>query len=237
MATATRPVVLEMKTTTALELRKRVENLDQRIKAHAKIMTPQQYEIVGAIGIEANGVIKEATAFYKPEVEKLYSLWKDKTGERASIVDPAQTIKDLAGRLTAEWQREQERLRLEEQRRLEEEERKRAEAEALEEAVALEREGRHEEAEMLIEAPVYVAPVVVNSAVPKLYGVSKPRDNFQAEIFDLRALAKGVVEGKVPIDAIQGNEQFLNAMARARKGTLDYPGVRVVNRPKSAFKS
>lgn len=230
------PVLLEIGT-TALGLYKRVTDLDTQIKTFARIASVEDYEIVGQIGREAAKVAKEATEFYKPETDRLYRLWNDKTTERAKIVNPAERIKDLAGRLTGEWQVEQERLRMEEQRRREEQERQRAEAEQLAEAAALELEGRHEEAEAMIEAPVVPAPVMVNSIVPKVSGMSKPRDNYQAEIFDMKALAKAVGAGKVPVEMIEGNMTNLNAMAKVRKEGLNYPGVRVVNRPKSSFRS
>lgn len=230
------PVVVEV-SKTALGLRKRVTELDAQIKVFARIATVEDYETVAQIGREAAKVVREATDFYRPEVEKLHRIWKDKTEERASIVNPAEAVKDVAARLTGEWQREQERLRLEEQRRLEAEEREKAEAQMLEEAAALEREGRVEEATMLFETPVPVAPVAVNSSVPKVSGVSKPRDNWQVEVTDLRALVKAVADGKVPIQAIQPDMSWLNATAKVMKGILKFPGIRVVNRPKAAFRS
>src|SRR5208282_2085634 len=112
---------------TALALKKRVQDLDEQIKAFAKIATAEQYELVADLGREAATVVKEAEEFYAEEVGNLYRLWKAKTTERASITDPAENIKKLAGRLCGEWQQEKERERQEEIRRLEEEERQKAE--------------------------------------------------------------------------------------------------------------
>jgi hypothetical protein len=225
---------------TALGLRKRVTDLEGQIRTFARIATAEEYTIVAEYGREANRIIKEAEEFYEPEVKQLYRLWKDKTEERALIVNPAEAIKSLAQRLTAAYQQEQERLRLEEQRRLEEEARKQAEEETLAAARALELEGRHEEAEALVESPYQAAPVVVTSFVPKVAGVSsKPRDNWQVEVTDLKLLVKAVAAGKVPIQAIQANESWLNKMASVMKQemTRTYPGIRVVNRAKVLFRS
>jgi hypothetical protein len=222
---------------TALGMHKRVRELDEQIKQFAKIASVTEYEFVAEIQLKAAKLEKEGEEFYEVEVKRLYSAWKDKTTERASITEPAKAIKDRAGQLTAAWQQEQERLRQEEQRRQEEIARKRAEDEALAEAKALQDEGRHEEADALLEAPLEIEPVMVNSYVPTIHGISKPRDNYQAEITNLLELVKAVAKGKVPLQAIEANMTFLNQMARAQKQTLNYAGVRVVNRPKTATRS
>lgn len=222
---------------TALVLKKRVSDLDSQIKQFANLATAEEYETVANFGRAASRIIREAEEFYEPEVKRLHSLWKDKTTERASITGPAEQIKNLAARLCGEWQQQQERERLEAERRLEEEQRRLAETAVIEEAAALEKDGRVEEAQALIEAPVAVAPVAVATNVPKVAGVSRPRDNWTAEVTNFQLLIKAVAEGKVPTMAVQANMTFLNQQARSMKGQLSYPGVRVRNDPKAAFRS
>lgn len=223
---------------TALALRKKVQDLDEKIKLFAKIATAEQFEQVAEIGIQAATAEKEALEFYEPECKQLHAMWKAKTDERASVAGPAERIKKLAGRLTGEWTAEQERKRLEEIRRQEEIERQKAETEVIEEAAILEKEGRVEEAEALISSPVPIAPVNVASNVPKVRGMSAPRGTYKAVIKNLRLLVKAVAEGKVRLEAIEGNQSFLDSQARAFMSTenMAFPGVEVEFTSASSFK-
>jgi hypothetical protein len=232
---STQPVVEEQ--ITALALSKRVLDLDEKIKLFAVIGTQEQYISVSEIGRAAAKTAKDAELFYSEEIGQLHKMWREKCSERASITEPAERIKNLAGRLIGAWTQEQERLRREEERKQEEAQRKLAEDEAINTAAALEKEGRVEEAEAIISTPVDVAPVSVASNVPRVSGVSKPRDNWKAEVTSLMLLVKAVAEGKVPLQMIQANESALNRMAGTLKSELRYPGVKVTNNPKSAFRS
>lgn len=119
-----------------------------------------------------------------------------------------------------------EKTRKEEEARL----REAAEAERLAlqiKAVDLESEGKHEEAavaeatSMLISAP----PPVTEA--PKASGVSF-RDQWEAEVVDLVALCRWVVEHPDQATLIVPNTQALNGIAKALKGSLNIPGVRPV---------
>ena len=221
---------------TALALSKRVQDLDLRIKQFSKLASVEQYQDVAAIGIDAAKAKKDAEAFYADEIAVLHGTWKAKCNERSSIVDPAERIKNLAGRLCGEWQQEAERKRREEERRQEEEQRRLAETEALETAAALEKEGRTEEAEAIISTPVDVAPVSVATTVPRVNGVSKPRERYIPEVTNLILLVKAVAEGKVPLKALEANMVFLRQQATSLGEEMRYPGVKVKKEAKSAFK-
>ena len=54
------------------------------------------------------------------------------------------------------------------------------------------------------------------------------RKNYKAEVVDVMALAKAVVAGTVPLQAIEGNSKFLNNQARMLKDDMKFPGVKVV---------
>jgi hypothetical protein len=228
---------VEVSPLTALALKKRVQDLDSAIKAFSKLATADEYQQVTQIGLAAAKVAKEATAFYADEVGKLHQLWQEKCQERSSIVTPAENVKNLAGRLCGEWQREAERQRQEAERKLQEEQRRLAEDEAVAIAAALEKDGRHEEAEAIVSTPVEVAPVSVPTAVPRVNGVSKPRDNWVGTVTSMSLLVKAVAEGKVPIGVLEVNQSVLNTFARTLlKNIVQWPGVKVTNNPKSAFR-
>ena len=221
---------------TALTLKKRVQELDSQIKRFSQLASVEDYSVVAEYGLAAARIVKEAEAFYAEEVANLYSMWKAKTAERGTITGPAEAIKNLAARFCGEWQKVQERKRREEELRQQELERQRAETAVLEEAAQLERDGRADDAQALIEAPVVMAPVAVPTAVPQIKGVSAPRVTWKAEVTSLALLIKAVADGKVPVQAIQADEKFLNKMATALKGELKYPGVKVTSSAKASYR-
>jgi len=57
------------------------------------------------------------------------------------------------------------------------------------------------------------------------------RDNWKAEVTDIRALMQAIIDGKAPLDLLQPNPTRLNQMARALKGAAMIPGVTVRNEP------
>ncbi|MGH9640452.1 MAG: hypothetical protein ACRD3Y_10350, partial [Bryobacteraceae bacterium] len=72
-------------------------------------------------------------------------------------------------------------------------------------------------------------PVPVAEAAPAM---ERPKgfsagDQFEIEITDIKALARAVIEGKAPAEVLQPNLKVLAAMAKALKGNLQIPGVRI----------
>ena len=138
-------------------------------------------------------------------------------------------------RIAEERRKEQERLEAE---RKAEEERLLAEAVAAEErgdketadilteATATTSENIRQEAAALAQEPIYVPPVVVPKAVPKMAGGPVYRTVWNAEVTDLKALCMAVATGKVSINAILPNETFLRQQAVSLKNTMNIPGVR-----------
>jgi len=145
---------------------------------------------------------------------------------------PLQKLNDARNYLNTimvKWTEEQEANRREEERRLQEGARKRAEEEALRQALEAEAAGEKEEAEAIIQEPVYVPPIRVMSEVPKSKE-SHIRETWSAEGFDLMATVKAIAEGKAPLQAIEYDMTFLNGQARSYKQSLNIPGVRAVSR-------
>lgn len=124
------------------------------------------------------------------------------------------------------YQGEQERLRRAEEARLRdlaEKERQRLERQA----AKADEQGKAEKAEDLREqAESLPVPVVAHSA-PQVAGIST-RENWSAEVTDMRALLQGVIDGKVPEVAVIADMKVLNAQARALKSAMNYPGVKAV---------
>lgn len=110
---------------------------------------------------------------------------------------------------------EQERLRLAEESRLRVEARKAEEARVVEQAAQLEREGRADEAEALIERPIDTPPVVLAKTTPKVKGVTTRK------IWKYRI----VNESLVPRQYMIVNESALGSMARSLGAQAKVAGV------------
>ena len=223
--------------------------LATRAYAIKRIETPEQFETVAGIGVEAARRLIEAHVEYDPVCESTHAAWKSATALRAKAVDPLEAVKKYAGALTLEYSRRKEAERKAEEDRLrrEEEERQRqiaikqAEDDKLALAQRLQDEGKTAEAEAELAAPVqapdiYVAPVVLESSVPQVQGAGG-RENWQAEVVDLMKLVKAVAEGKVPLLAIEANETHLRQQAKSMKSLLNYPGVRAYDKGTAVFRT
>ena len=80
-------------------------------------------------------------------------------------------------------------------------------------------------ADTILDGPAYVPTIVAPAKAVKVEGVSF-RDNWKAEVYDLKALCKAIVEGKAPANVVEPSMTVLNGLARSLKGQLNYPGVR-----------
>lgn len=150
------------------------------------------------------------------------------------VVDPIKgAVVDLDER-TVSYRREQQRLADEKRRADEEAARKEEEARRLKEAEASVEAGMsQEEALAILEEPV--APVLApkQATTPKFAGVSF-RDNWSAEVTDLRALVAHAHAHPALIPSLLlPNMPDLNKMAKAQKSALaqSIPGVRANNKP------
>lgn len=86
-------------------------------------------------------------------------------------------------------------------------------------AAELEKSGKKEEAQAVIEAPI-VAPTVVLPNSTQHKAVSY-RTQYSTEVFDIKALCKGVVEGTVNPMYVMPNFPALNGLARTLKEAMD----------------
>ena len=144
-------------------------------------------------------------------------------------LEKLEKAKGYLNQIMVKFTEEQETKRREEERRLQEEARKRAEEEALQQAIEAEAAGDKEEAEAIIQEPVYVPPIKVVSEIPKSKE-SHIRETWSCELISLEELVKGISEGKAPLMAVKADMVFLNEQARAYKQALKIAGVRAVSK-------
>lgn len=196
---------------------------------------------------------KGIEAFWAEPIARAHEAHKLLCKRRSEMLDRlAGAEKQVRYRL-ADYAAECERRRIEEQRRLDAiaaEERRREEAAArkaeedrvLAEAAELESRGDKDAAERMLSEPIATPPAaftpspIAVSEAPRLAGVAS-RQNWTAEVVNLRELVAAVAAGKVPILALAPNEQWLRGQARLMKDQLNIPGVRAVNRASVAVTS
>jgi len=132
-------------------------------------------------------------------------------------IGPREAARTIYSQKRLAWQEKEDRKRQEEEARLRAAELKRAEDERLAEAARLEAEGRNEQAEAVIAAPIVPRPIVLSTTVPKSDGVSV-RTNWAFRIVDATLIPR---EWLIP------DQGALGAHARSRReaaiGTV--PGV------------
>lgn len=138
--------------------------------------------------------------------------------EKAHL-DKVIPARNLAKQKMAAYQDEQERLRRLEEDRQRVIAQKAADDEALRQAEQAKAEGRHEEAEAIIQAPVYVPPVVIPRSVPKSATIVR-------KIWDFKI----VNESLVPRQYLMVDDQKLRAQAKATGNSIPVPGVEFFQR-------
>jgi hypothetical protein len=182
--------------------------------------------------IAAGEMFKDITAIMK-EVEdsfdKNIKLWheghKNALADKAKHWNPLDAAKRAVKKLMSDYDLEQERIRQAEQRRLEELARKAEEERLLQEAIMAEEEAKangatKEEAEQvaatIIEEPVYVAPVTVQKATPKLAGGPVYRTVWKFRIKDAHL---------IPRQYMIPNEVAIGSVVRSLKNQANIPGI------------
>ena len=193
------------------------------------ISTMDDYKIAQGLMKTVKERIKELTDTRMAQTRPLDES-KDKI--IAFFAVPLKKLNDAKNYLNiimVDFTEEQESKRREEERKLQEAARKRAEEEALRAALEAEAAGDKQEAEAIIQEPVYVPPIKVMSEVPKSKE-SHIRETWSAEGFDLMATIKAIAEGKAPLQAVEYDMTFLNTQARSYKQNLNIPGVHAVSK-------
>ncbi len=131
-----------------------------------------------------------------------------------SLIEPIKAMITLNGKKLIRYQEQKEKERLEEERQAREKARAEIDEEKLAEAEELEKQGRHEEAEAVIEEHT-PAVIVQPSSVPKVKGIS------MRQTWGYRILS----ESLVPPEWCCVDEKKISKVANATKGTIKIPGI------------
>jgi malic enzyme len=208
-----------------------VETTALSIPERAKLViitTAAEYISAGELLKTIKGLSAEIDETFDPIIKAAHSAHKEAILQKNKVAAPLLEAEGLLKPRIASYLREEERKRQAEEMRLQKEARDREEAEQLAKADILHEIGEVEMANEVLKEEIYVPPVVLPSAAPKVAGISM-RETWSASVVNLMDLVKAVASGKAPIQCIQANSVFLGQQARAMKAALSYPGVRAVS--------
>jgi len=185
----------------------------------------ESYTAAGLMWKTIKDMMKEVSDTFDPIIEQAHKAHKKALEQKAKYYSPLDQASRNVKKLMSDYDEEQRRIAEAEARRLQEIARKAEEERRLQEAILAEEAGEKEEAAAILEEPVYVPPVQVQKATPKLQGGPVYREVWSARVTDIRALCRAVADGKASPECVMGNMPTLNRMATALKATMQIPGV------------
>jgi hypothetical protein len=216
------------------------------VELKVKVSTPDEYERAGQLLLTTKSYMKDMESAWRPELDRRFRFHREGTAELNKGLQPAEAIERALSVAITQFQREAERARQVEQKRLqelaqkhaEEEQRKRMEEHQLAAAIEAEQSGNKELAETIISAPIdstpaWVAPVILQSSVQKIEGLStratwKARVKGELNTREYEAnfllLVKAVAEGIAPMSLLKLNDKTLNDLGRAMKTQFNVSG-------------
>lgn len=162
------------------------------------ITTPDDYQKVAGLKIEAKRVRKTAEAYFRPDIDKAHQLHGSLLSKLKQFTDAADLLDQQATSAMRKWDQEQEDIRrkaeIELQRNLDADRRQ-----AEQEAASLLAKGMIRDAtQKQAAADAIPQSVSLPSTVPQVKGIAKVQ-RWTAEVTDMAALVKAVAEGKVPL--------------------------------------
>ena len=197
-----------------------------------KVMSQDDYDAAAVFIRGVKGLQKKVEETFKPIVQKAHAAWKEAKDQENKHLVPLQEAEKIVKTASITWYDEQERIRLDAERKAREEaiaaeNKRRAELER--QAAAHEAKGNHEKAEERRAAAeqVFVAPVVVTPTAVKAEGQSI-KENWKAELTDLKALIQAVSQGHAPLNFLQADMVVINKQAKATKDSMKFDGIKFV---------
>jgi hypothetical protein len=199
-----------------------LEEIARKVDAKRKYYIEPSKLAIDRINADMQPIVKECTA--------IAGTWRGRLLDFQRAEDARRREAEAAARRQAEEaarkQREEAEARAAEQRRLADEAAKAGDVGAAA-AAAVEAQNTLAAAEMEIEAQTSAALAVQSAPVPRAAGVGV-RENWQAEVTDIHALIAAAAANPTAFAMyLQPNEQALRATAKATKGAVSIPGVRI----------
>ena len=177
-----------------------------------KILSPVIYSDIGDWRVRAKGKIKEIIDKFKPLKQDAAKAHKNLVRLEEEVREPFEAFVAQADIILGDYTIEQERIRVEKERVLAEKAKKEAEDLQIKEA---EQADTPEEAEAILAEEIHVPPPQVQSAVPKIPGLSNVT-NWKFKIIN---------EKLIPREYLMPDEQKIGKIVRAMKNKTNIPGI------------
>ena len=174
----------------------------------------ESYVAAAEFLVAVKGFRKRVEDAFGPMVKATHTAWKAACDLRKTADAPLDKAETILQPALDKFRREQERIRAEKEAKLQAEARKRAEDERLAAAIEADKNGKSEEAEALIQAPVQAPVVVLPKATPKVEGASVRR-TWKARVTNAYL---------IPREYLMVDEAKLNSVAKALKEGFSVPG-------------
>jgi hypothetical protein len=190
----------------------------------AGIVDQDTYKSAADFMLKVKAEIKRRIAYFEPMKKTTRAAWQAVVDKEKEAIEPLeQADKLILNPAMSKYLTEEENKRIEAQRKADAEARRLEEESRLNAAIDAESDGQKEVAEEILNTPQPIAPSAIPQA-PKVDGIHG-REVWKARVVNLRELIKGVIDGKVPITAIEADMTVIGQAARSHKGELNWPGV------------
>ena len=182
------------------------------------IKIADDYKKAGELWITIKGIMKQVDESFDPIISKARAAHKEAVAQKAKIYDPLKAVYVSVKQLMSKYDEAQKEIARKEAARLAEIARKAEEERLLQEAILAEEAGDKEESAAILQEPVYVPPITVQKATPKLNGGPIYREVTKFEI---------VEEALIPRIYLIPDMVKIGGVVRALKQEANIPGVRV----------
>lgn len=206
-----------LKLVEPIEVEEKALSIVDQAKA-VKVVDSESYTAAGIFWKQIKDMMKEVADTFDPLIESAHKQHKLALEKKAKFYAPLEKAYKDVKKLMSDYDAEQERIRKAEEARLAEIARKEEEDRRLQEAISAEQSGNKEEADAIIETPVYVPPVVLQKTTPKLSGGPVYRT-----IWKFRIKNSAII----PREYMTPDEVKIGGVVRAMKSATNIPGIEV----------
>jgi hypothetical protein len=193
----------------------------------SSIVDAASYKKAGEFWLKAKALEKRIKAYFEPMKKAAKAVHTEICNKEAEALKRANESTAILSPAMGRYEADQERIRLEKERVAQAEARRLEEEARLNEAIQVQETGDSELAEQILATPAPVAPISIpKDRFESEAGGISTREQWSGEVVNLRELIKGILDGLVPITAVEANATVINQAARTNKDQMKWPGVR-----------
>lgn len=212
---------------TDQELERKAVSWPETAKA-LRIVDQETYDRAAFLLKDLAALEGEIKNHHAPIKKAAFEAHKTAVAAEKKLLEPIEQARQIIVRSIVTWDAEQQHIRMEMELKARAEAAKIEEQIRLKTAIAAEEAGAGAEVtDEILSTPIDIRPPVIAHTYQKQSGISS-RQQWKAEVTDLKALCLAVGQGKCSENLVMANMAALNAMARIEKSTLRVPGVRAV---------